>query len=1297
MTQRIHSLKLTVCALVLSLFCISAFGQQSIELRWGAPVVEIKSDLSSVSKLYFANAFFSDEDSLLPQVVINEQFSGKITHASVKTSNIASIPLDQKELKLIGSQNYIPESFVLSTNIMNSAGNYFVQLIGTPLIIENGVIKKITAFDYEVTVKKGIVNHAYKKAATSSNSVSPLSSGKWYKLAVTKTGIHQLNNAFFTLLGIDLSTVDPRKIRVFGNSEGVLPELNSTPVTEKLEELAITVSGESDGVFNANDYVLFYGVGPHTWQYDSNDNYFNHQYNLYSDTSYYYLNLDQVNGKRIGSQAQASGTSSSTVSQYNNYAFHELSYTNLIQSGKKWLGEYFNNTTNYQWNFAFDNINTSERVKIKSEFAVRSFSNAGNNVSVTINGVTASSKNNINTVSSYYTSRYANQIKFYDSLFVSSSSLTIGVNYSKPQPSSVAWLDYVSVNVWSNLSFSSGQLSFRNSNTIGAGKISTFKINSPKSITIWDVSNPLDVKVQNHTSNSSSISFQTGTSTLKEFIAFDYSSFHVPISKGIVTNQNILAHVNKEYILICPPEFKTASLELAEFHEQSSNLSTAVVTTTEIFNEFGSGIPDPTSIRNFMRYLYNNSSTKPKYLMLMGDGSYDYRNLTANNTNFVPTFQSEESYNPLSSFTSDDFFGMLDDNIEIYSSTATVDIGIGRFPAKSVTEVATFIEKVKNYVNSNSQNNNNHCSTTSSTKMTFGNWKNTMTFVADDGNTEDNFSNSHLNQTETIIKSIDDLDSVYNMKKVYLDAYKKESGPGGGQYPEATREINDKMQNGSLVMSYIGHGGEAGWADERVLSIEDINSWTNFNKLPLYLTATCEFSRFDNPARVAAGEHVILNPNGGAIAMLTTVRLVFGGISNNIGFSMNFFKHNLTSTGSSYNTLGDAVRLTKVESPIGSSFNNRKFALLGDPAVRLAIPNYKVITNSILDENGNPTDTIKALSKVKITGEVLNPDGSASSYDGILFPTVYDVAKETLTLNNNNKGIIDTFMVQNNILFKGKATVKSGKFSFEFIVPKDISYSFDKGKISYYVANQTAEGQGFSQDFRVGGTAENFKEDNTSPTIEVFLNDSNFVNGGLSNESPLLIANLSDENGINTSGNGIGHDIVGILDGNLSQPIVLNEYYEANIDDYKGGVVQYNLSDLEEGAHTLTVKAWDVHNNSAQTSIDFVVANSSSLSLKHVLNYPNPFSTSTSFMFEHNHSCTSIDVQVKVFTISGKLVKTINKTVSGSGNLKSSAIHWDGKDDYGDTLARGVYLYKLEVLTSDGLKDHKIEKLVILN
>lgn len=1284
-------------SLVLLFISLIASGQTKVQLDWQQPTVEYIGENNNVTRLYFAGAFFETPTTPIPFLVINQTVSGRVEDASVVIDQVLTSSLSSKELALVKNQNISADlQFRLTKKITGS--KTLLQFLGAPLLIENGEIRKVTELSYHIDYTAAKLTSAKNGASkTAVATVSAMKTGDWYKIGVLKSGVYKLDYNFLKLFTNNVDNIDPRKIRIFGNGTGMLPEsaLDDVPLT--LEENRIMVVGEGDGSFDENDYVLFYAVGPHVWEFDSIQNFYNQRYHLYSDTAFYFVNYGETNGLRIQTAGSYSGTTTDIITTYQSYQHHEIDTFQLNQSGRLWLGERFaGSISSYSVNFKFKNINSSYPLYVKGRFAASSIVSSENKVKIKLNGSDFASTGNINPIGTHYTSTKAYFGTVFDSVNTSANQINLEVTYNKPHSEARAYIDYITVNATCNLQYTNGQLLFRNHRYVGPGKVGEFRIASASDALIWDVTNPLSVFSQGHNFTGSEINFKALMSEDRAFVAFSADSAYFPYFKGEVANQNLLGYRGKDYIIVCPEAFKAEAKDLAEFHSDFSGLDVGVATCEEIYNEFSSGAQDVSAIRNFMKYLYDNSANKVRYLMLLGDASYDYKDRVPGNTNLVPTFQSEESFSPLSSFSSDDFFAMLDD-ASIYDGAATVDISVGRFPGKSSAEVQGFISKLRAYLLNSEQAAGENCCTTSPINSTFGKWKNDMLFVADDGNQDDGFSNIHFYDTENISSSVEKLDSSFNIQKVYMDAFKKISSPGGGSFPEVERIISDRMLQGSRYVSYIGHGGEAGWADEKILDVNDIRAWTNKDKLAIFLTATCEFSRYDNPSRVSAGEWVIINPNGGAIAMLTTVRLVYGGFSNNIGFSINFFKHAIDTTPGVMNTMGEAVMKTKIESPLGSHFNNRKFALLGDPAMPLNNPYYDVTTTGFEDDFGNPIDTLKALEKVVVKGEIKNPDGSpASNYTGILYPTIFDGEKLTVTLDNNNKNKVDTFTVQNNILFKGKASVTNGKFEFKFIVPKDISYNYGEGKIGYYVANMTADGKGYSKGFKVGGTSTNFAPDANSPEISMYLNDSNFVDGGLTNESPILIVNLSDESGINTAGNGLGHDIVLVIDGDNANGIVLNDYYEANLDDYTGGKISYPLQGLREGPHRLSVKVWDIFNNSSESSINFIVSNSTGLALEHVLNYPNPFTTSTNFYFEHNHPCTSITVQVKIFTIAGKLIKTITVEQSGSANAKGSAISWDGKDDFGDAIGRGVYLYQLEVLTSDGLKANKLEKLVIL-
>ncbi|MFM9005398.1 MAG: type IX secretion system sortase PorU, partial [Flavobacteriales bacterium] len=639
---------------------------------------------------------------------------------------------------------------------------------------------------------------------------------------------------------------------------------------------------------------------------------------------------------------------------------------------------------------------------------------------------------------------------------------------------------------------------------------------------------------------------------------------------------------------------------------------------------------------------------------------------------------------------------LSDDDDE--SSSNLLDAGVGRIPATDATEGSAYVDKVRTYIAQNTTTTGAAGCLGEAAQSPYGSWRNLLTFVADDqdgngGPTEQ----IHLEDADSLSNLVKKFYPEYDVIKIYMDAYRQESTPGGERYPDGEEAIRNRVQNGSLLVTYLGHGGERGWAHERILDLNTIGSWTNKYKLPVFLTATCELARFDDPGVNTAGEILVMNPYGGAIAMLTTTRVVFAG--SNMEMDLAFFDVALENNTISNLTLGTINMLTKNGvNPSNSSKPN--FSLLGDPALRMSYPKYEVVTTAI---NDIPIETfnenLKALQEVKFSGYVADAAGNKlTDYNGFVYPTVFDKVTRVYTQNNDfngSSGVVQQYDVFNKNIFKGKASVRNGDFQFEFVVPFDINYVVDTARVSYYTVAGNLDGHGYSNKFRIGGSLSGAELNRVGPEINLYLNDTLFVSGGISDTRPILLARLKDENGINTVGNGIGHDLTAVIDNDTQHPIILNEYYETDLDTYKSGEVRFQLPELSEGSHSLSLKAWDVHNNSSTNSIEFVVADNSSIALDHVLNYPNPFTTHTDFMFEHNQVCTSLDVRIQIFSVSGKLVKTIREDVLQDG-YRSRHIPWDGTDDFGDRIGKGVYVYRLEVRNEEGQLAEHYEKLVIL-
>ena len=1097
------------------------------------------------------------------------------------------------------------------------------------------------------------------------NTNSTLSSGNWYKIAVQQDGVYKITHSNLSDLGINTSNLSCNKIRIFGGGGGMLPKLNSNFRHDGLQENAISVVDmNNNDIFESGDYILFYGQSPDRWSYNATDSRFHHQKNLFSRKTFYFITTDLGNGgKRI--QSKSTPNFDITVNSFDDYAFHEEDLENFIKSGAQWYGEKFDLTSSYSFNFSFPNLVQSTPVYVKTAVAARSFSSS--NFIIKANSTTLQSIS-VAQVDPYYTADYA-KLSSNATTFTGNSNMEISVSYNQPQNTSVGWLNYLELNARRQLKMNGNQMLFRDIQSVADSVNAKFVIsNATSSISIWDVSKPVNVRERNTDFSSNQTSFIAPTDSLKEYLAFNGNSYYSTELIGKISNQNLHGSDDDvEYVIVSHPDFLSAANDLAQYHDQKDGIKTIVVTPQEIYNEFSSGAQDITAIRDFLRMFYKKPSNKLKYLLLFGDASYDPLSRITNNTNFVPSYQSNNSVSPTQSYITDDYYGLLDDTEGNFTNDL-VDIGIGRFPVQTLTQANDMVRKVKNY----------------NGEMAIGDWRNKVTFVADDGDADD--GNTHMWQADSLANIINDNYKNINIKKIYLDAYTQESTPGGPRSPDAQNAITESVEKGSLLINYSGHGGELGWSKERILEVGQINKWENENNLPLFVTATCEFSRFDDPDRVSAGEYVLLNKDGGAIALLSTSRLVYA--SPNYFLNKQFVKVLFEKENGELPRLGDLFRQTKVNS--GTALNNRNFTLLGDPALCLAYPDLNVSTTAI-------SDTISALEEVIISGQIEDENGNlVSNFNGLVFPTVFDKEEILNTLGQESSTPMP-YRSQNNILYKGKASVSSGIFSFSFVVPKDIAYNFGSGRISYYAISEDSllDASGYDESFTIGGTASDITADYDGPEIELFINNEQFISGGMTNEDPLLFAILNDFSGINTVGNGIGHDIVAILDEESNQSISLNDYYTADTDNYKSGKLTYPFYDLEKGHHTLHLKVWDVFNNSAEQTIDFYVTNVEDFSLSELLNYPNPFKDNTAFYFQHNRAGEFLEVELQIFDLSGRMVASINENIYDNG-YRVGPINWNGTTNSGEKLGAGIYVYRFNVKAEDDTLESKAEKLIIL-
>lgn len=1261
-------------SLLISLNAFSTNTNLEGEIKWNNNIISHETESIKKEFISFENAKYDQSRDFLgifsEQIKLNNE---KIVDVIV--SDIQYEVIDKNQLIGVSGIEYLKEDIELRfSNAINKKINYGIVSF-TPLVYDtkSGVYKRVVRYKFDVVSEK--IYSLNKKSLKSLTTNSVLETGEWFKIGVVKDGVFKITYSFLKDLGMDMSTVTPSNIKVYGNGGKKLPENNAEFRYDDLQQNAIHVNDGNDGTFDQQDFILFYGQEADTWSFNETTGWFEHEKHKYSDTTYYFITSSNVeSAKRISTQS-SSGVANTFVTSFNDYAYYERDLVNLIKSGDMWFGESFDVKTDYDFTFSFPNIDLSTPAFMNVSVAARS----NVNTSFTVNtGV-----NTINLPCSFvditsYQSRWASLSSNSTTFTPSGSIINLNVSYAKLNNNSQGWLDEIELNVRRNLVMSGTQLFYRDVNSVGVGNISEFTLTNASSIEeVWEITDPMNIKSQLFINQNGVLKYTIPTNSLRKFVALtdDYEDQVFP--KGKVENQNLHAidQVTEQYdmIIVSHPDFLSQSEQIADFHEEEG-LTVKIVTPQQIYNEYSSGSQDIVAIRDFVRMLYDRATTAedlPKYLLLFGDGSYDNKNRVNGNSNFIPTYQTPNSIDIIGSLVSDDYYGLLDTNEGAFLSTSElIDIAIGRFPVKNQVEANNVVNKILNYDASKS----------------LGDWRNKIAFIGDD---ED--GNIHMSQANQLSQIIESNHEAYNLDKVFIDAYTQESTPGGKRYPEANDKINDIINEGALIVNYTGHGGEVGWATERILAVADINGWENAENYPLVLTATCEFSRFDDPGRTSAGELVLIN-EGGGIALLTTVRLVFS--TPNFVLNQTFYNTVFDQVNGEDQTLGEVFRTVKNLNAFDR--NHRNFTLLGDPALKLAYPKYNVVTTKLNGVNVSAVaDTIRALEKVTVEGVLQDRNGQKlTNFNGVISPTVFDQSREISTLQNDG-GNVFKFDLQTNKLFRGKVSVENGDFSYSFIVPKDISFNSGKGKFSYYADDQKDDAHGSYSNFFIGGTADSIGEDVEGPNIELFMNDDSFVFGGITDENPFLFAKVNDVHGINTVGNGIGHDIVAVLDDKTESGYILNDFYEADLNSYQKGTIRFPFKDLEEGRHKLSLKVWDVYNNSSEATIEFVVVKSKGIELERVYNYPNPFTTYTEFWFEHNQPGKQMYAQVQVFTVSGKLVKTLEKDIVNEG-FRSTSITWDGLDEYGDRIGRGVYVYKLKVRAENFSVAEKYEKLVIL-
>jgi len=1134
-------------------------------------------------------------------------------------------------------------------------------------------------------------------ARGASVATSVLATGTWYKIAVPGRGFYKLDHSFLTTtLGIPAAGLASANIRVFGNGGTMLPEAVSAPRIDDLAEVGVWMQDGGDGTLGAGDYCVFYAPGATAWNFNPATGRWEHNKNIYEDRSYYFINVDGgTPGKRLAAQP-AAPAANVQVTAFDEYAAINEDKINVGKFGRRWWGDELGSAPGRELSKTYSIPLPGALDSVWSRVAIAvGYNQSGDAISATGPGGAASPVHSFN----FPTSANADKYYPYRSMLWVDGQPVAGAgsaDYTVSfQPaggtSSRGYIDFIEANWRRALQFSGNAMSFRDSRSAGSGRVANYTLgNAPTAVQVWDVTDPATPVRMATQAAGGGLQFSREAEAVREFAAFaDGGALATPSYVGRVQNQNLHGLPQTDYVIITHPTFRAAAERLAAFHQSSRGLRTTVATVDQIYNEFGGGSQDITAIRDFLRMFYERAGTDstqmPRYVLMFGDASYDYKDRVAGNTNYVPLYEGEQSEDMLYTIAGDDFFAMLDAGEDINSGSVfnTLDVGIGRLPVKTAAEADAMVTKIIRY----------------RSPASLGPWRTATMHVADN---EDG-AGTHLANEEVLVRTVGNASVQYNPTKVYLDNIPFVSSPGGTRAPEANKSINDAIFRGTFLMNYSGHGSPATLADERVVTADDFNAWRNGDKMPIIITATCDFSQFDQPTFESAGEKLVLKGDGGTIGMLTTVLAVYSDQS--LTLNSHFLQDLLAPMpGGGQAAMGDALRMGKnrtyaaVSNP-GILINFRKFALLGDPALLPAMPTQDATADSVVaTATGARTDTVAALGAYTLYGTVRDKATGAplTSFNGRVWVTIYDKARRVETPVKNYPSERRVYYTRNNAVYRGRGTATGGQFRLDFVAPKDLNFEMGAGRISVYAEDGTTDAAGTDTSMlKVGGYSDNPVVENNPPIVRPYMNDSLFRNGGLTNPNSVLFVVLEDETGINVSGNAVGHDLIAVLDGNTAEPLVMNDYYETAPNTYRRGYVRFPVRGLADGKHTLRVRAWDVNNNSGEGTVAFEVLDGAVTRVDNLSAFPNPFRDRTRFVWEHNQNDVHSRAQIQIFTTAGALVRRMDVPFTPGGS-RTAEVDWDGTGDGGQALPPGVYLYRL-VFSAEGTPgDAAYQKVVLL-
>ena len=1117
--------------------------------------------------------------------------------------------------------------------------------------------------------------------------------GTWLAFATTQEGVHCIGYDELVEAGVQPDTLDVLGLRLFGQGGGNLPVDNDEDRPLDMPQQRVVWRGLGDGSFDPGDELCWHARSHERWQWTAEDGW-RHTSPFWGDTAKWYVRLDAPPELPLTAMETAQGFDGEVAETRTTHRARGVEEThdyNLIKSGRNWFGDRLSalGANVKAYNIPVASPVVGEPAQIRFAAAMRTAgSGTGSELKYDWEGESVSLTDSPLSPSSL---SFAGHRSGAMEAPMPAGGLQVLATLNPGTDDSNAWMDYLAYEVPQHLEYQGGQMPINGLPLDGEGLGAKYRLTLPFSPVeeVWDVTDPLEVTRVDLAAEGNAVTWTSSAHEVKRFCAFRWGAALRPAVLGPVANSNLHGLGETDYVIVTIPELQAPADSLAALHAALGK-RVAVVQQQDVFDAFNSGVSDPTAIKMLMMMLRDRALQSdgaiapPSHLLLMGDASYENRNVQGRG-NTVVAHYSQESLITTTSYSSDDYFALTAEG-QGERPEDLLQLGVGRIPAADVDAAWAVVGKVATYLGFEEGDQDAASCLDPNGSSSFGPWRNRILFVSDDQDGNNLDGHRYMENSETHSLTIQNNHPAYDVLKVYPDAYVQTNTPGGERYVDATAEIARRVDEGALIVNYIGHGGERGWAHERILNLETIQSWTNRRRLPVFMTATCELFRHDDPETYSAGEAILFNPDGGAVSLLTTTRTVYSAGNQQVNRA--FFETALDE-GDGSRCLGDIYMATKNSETITSHTNARNFSLMGDPALALAYPKHQVHFTQV-------PDTLRSLDRVVVKGFVGDAAGNVlSDFNGVVVPTVFDKKATVTTLDNDASEGPFTYQVFQNILHKGLASVVNGLFEFEFIVPRDIDFSYGTGRISCYALGGGEDAHGSVEDLVVGGVSADPVQDDVGPEIQLYINDSLFLAGDVVHEDPWLFARIFDESGINTSGLGIGHDAKAVLDGETASPFVLNEYFTSDLDTYTQGSIRFPFANLEEGRHDLELKVWDVANNSATATTHFVVSSSLEVALVEVLAYPNPATDRVTFRMAGNQACRAANVHLDIFDLSGARVHSMDFEGEVLG-FRDDVMTWNLQPSSGSAVRHGVYLFRVTWENEFGQSAQYADKLVVL-